>query len=289
MEKLNPQNPQTPSMDPHVRNTKKGTRSWGPNTWNNYTEEDYLHLLQFLREKCTKWAINKEIGEKTKTPHLQFCMYFRYQVEFNDLKRWLPKCNLTNTKNWHAAWNYCTKEKTSIDSITHISDKEEKLIDFFNVDKTRNWQQLIMNIIEEPINDRIVNWFWDPSGNMGKTRLAKHLCMKYPNEILYVNGKAKDVKYAIMEHLSKPGNKLKALFYALPREIEGKVSYTALEQIKDGIFFSPKFKSSMCIFNPPHLFVLANESPDKSKLSQDRWNIIDCQDFEAWGGPVEPK
>ncbi len=55
--------------------------------------------------------------------------------------------------------------------------------------------------------------------------------------------------------------------------MEDYVSYQALEEIKDGIFFSGKYEGGMKIFNSPHVICFANFSPAEHKLSGDRWVV----------------
>lgn len=64
------------------------------------------------------------------------------------------------------------------------------------------------------------------------------------------------------------------MLFGIPRTCTAEyVSYSALEELKDGIFFSGKYESSMVMTNNLHIFVFANFEPDRSKLSKDRWEI----------------
>ena len=51
------------------------------------------------------------------------------------------------------------------------------------------------------------------------------------------------------------------------------ISYEGIENVKDMYFYSGKYEGGMVFGNPPHLFIFANESPEFSKLSEDRWVI----------------
>jgi len=51
------------------------------------------------------------------------------------------------------------------------------------------------------------------------------------------------------------------------------IQYDFLEELKNGYVFSPKYESKNKSFPTPHVVVLMNEIPDKSKLSEDRYNI----------------
>lgn len=106
---------------PRKRNTNKGkpsvfrSRNWGPNTWNNYTEGDYTALNYKLKRNTEEYYINKEVGKKEMTPHLQFCMRYKNAKTFNSMKKRYPKCHLEISHNWFATRNYCQKIETKVE------------------------------------------------------------------------------------------------------------------------------------------------------------------------------
>lgn len=51
------------------------------------------------------------------------------------------------------------------------------------------------------------------------------------------------------------------------------LNYPLLEHFKDGHVFSSKYESRNKEAKTPHVLVFSNQEPDRSKLSQDRWNI----------------
>ena len=51
------------------------------------------------------------------------------------------------------------------------------------------------------------------------------------------------------------------------------VSYEAIENIKDGIMTSNKYKSTNLNFETKHVIVFCNHEPDFTKLSRDRWEV----------------
>lgn len=106
---------------------------------------------------------------------------------------------------------------------------------------------------------------------MGKTTLAKHLCLKYKNEIIFLSGKANDIKYAVFEFTKK--KTLRCAIFHYTRSNEQFVSYEAIESIKDGIFFNNKYESAQVIYDCPHIIVFANFQPNYGSLSKDRWKI----------------
>ena len=56
-------------------------------TVNNYTEETVHKIKEWLTEKTCKYAIvGREVGEQTKTPHLQGFINFHQKLRFTTLK-----------------------------------------------------------------------------------------------------------------------------------------------------------------------------------------------------------
>ncbi len=59
----------------------------------------------------------------------------------------------------------------------------------------------------------------------------------------------------------------------LPRHNVDYVNYGLLEQLKNGCMFSGKYEGGQFVFPIPHVVVFANQAPDMSKFSLDRWLI----------------
>ena len=51
-----------------------------------------------------------------------------------------------------------------------------------------------------------------------------------------------------------------------------------MECFKNGYVLDTKYEGQKKRFVPPHIFVFSNSLPDISKLSKDRWNIIDINE-----------
>lgn len=257
--------------DTPARNTKERGRCWGPNTWNNYTDENREMLKAFMTAQCEDYAINEEIGE-SGTPHLQFALKFKNARTFISLKKIFPECHFEKARNWCAAKQYCSKSATSIGEAfvkpkIVVKDPLEGRV-------LREWQSNILQILDQDPDDRTINWIYDPLGNAGKTSLAKHLCIKYPKEVIYLGGKASDMKYGVMNFIDA-GNTLRVVILDLTRSLENFVSYEGIESIKNGIFYNSKYECKMVLYDSPHVIVFANFEPDYDKMSEDRWNVID--------------
>lgn len=91
----------------------------------------------------------------------------------------------------------------------------------------------------------------------------------------FSNGKSADIAYAIK---GTP----KIVVFDFSRSQEEHLNYAIIEDVKNGLVFSPKYESCCKIFPIPHVIVFANWPPDMNKMSIDRWDINlitddDCQ------------
>ena len=116
-------------------------------------------------------------------------------------------------------------------------------------------------------NNRVINWFYDTKGGAGKSVFAKYLCLYY-NAIYLSRGNYKDLINLIYK-----SDNVNIVILDLPRNNGNRVSYDALEAIKNGIICNVKYETGMKVFDSPHIIVFSNERPDLTCLSKDRWNI----------------
>lgn len=235
-------------------------------TWNNYSASD-IDLLLGAFEDAEKYAFQEE---KVSTQHLQGCVEFRYQKAFESLKKISDKIHWEKCKNWDKSVEYCTDpHKRMPGGKVWTKGLPKPLKDPIIVPKP--WQQVVINEVQTEPDDRTINWLWEEKGGVGKTALCKHLVMKH--KALYVLGEAKDIKYAIAKMVEDKKD-IPIVLWDIPRCSYGSISYAAIEQIKNGIFFSGKYESGQVVFNPPHIYISANQPPDISQLSLDRWRIM---------------
>lgn len=162
------------------RNTKVRTRArcWAL-TINNYTQDEVNELLK-LKNKLDDYAWQSEVGE-SGTPHLQVALKYHNPIEFNTLKKLFPRANIQKAENWQALRNYCSKTDTSDGEISEIHTKNGHIRDPLGGKNLYSWQEEVLGILSEQPDERTINWFWETDGNMGKTSLAKSICLKYDN------------------------------------------------------------------------------------------------------------
>lgn len=209
-----------------------------------------------------------EEGEEKKTPHIQAYVYYKNPKKFSQMKKLFPRARIETVRNIAASIQYCSKEESRLKGPWFHNIKQP--IKLKCITKLRKWQDKLAKKLEKEPNDRTINWLWEPNGGSGKTAMARWLAIR--QGAIVVGGKASDAKYAISEQVAK-GSYPRIVVFTFSRTYERFVSYQAMEEIKDGIFFNNKYESKQCIFNPPHVVVFANFPPDEEKLSRDRWNI----------------
>lgn len=254
-------------------------------TWNNYTEADYGTLEQLAKDSCSDWAFQREVGA-SGTPHIQGALYFKSPRSWAAVKKLLPSCHIEVARNWQAAKQYCMKSDTAVGKPNVKGKREVK--DPLAGRELRPFQQEILDLLLTEPDDRTIHWYWEPNGAIGKTTLAKHICLQHKDAI-YVAGKAADMKCAIAE-LVKNGNPPRICIVDLTRTVEGFTGslYQGLEEIKNGIFFSGKYESGMVMYDCPHIICFANWEPDTEALSSDRWNVKKIPGVALAQGTPEP-
>lgn len=240
---------------------------------------DFLEMLRGM-SGVEAVVFQHEVGENG-TPHYQGYMRFKNARLFGplctQLGGWVRPCN-----NDVGARKYCSKNRTRIagpfgfgcpEAAEEIKTIDEK--DFYE------WEKELVSKLDGPASDRSIIWRWSKRGNVGKTSFCKWLVVK--RKAYLFNGKAADVKGALADMQEEGKRTPDILIWDIPRTQEQYVSYQALEEVKNGMFFSGKFHGQMVTFNPRHVVVFANFEPDRSKMSEDRWDDVKNIDKE----PIE--
>jgi len=273
------------SIPPRINAALRWSFTW----W--YDEDDLAPAIEVF-EKLGKFIFGYEIAPTSGKKHVQGYIEFTKKTRPNELKA-LKAIGITGEgKDANIRWfkckgsredniEYCTKsESKDPNKTTYFSGLKlpRKVVDPLEGKTLRKIQKRVLEEIKKEPDDRTITWIVDTKGAAGKTTLCKSICLRYPEETIYVQGKANDIKYALTEFLKNKDNDLRIVLFDFVRSNEDFVSYDAIESVKNGIFFNGKYESGMAVFNSPHVYVLANFAPDKEKLSMDRWNIINLDE-----------
>lgn len=252
-------------------------------TWNNYKNEDLLNLGPTLRKFCWKYIFQPEIGKETGTPHLQGCIYLKEKMRWSEFK--MPKeIHWETCLDWEASVKYCSKEETRDGDIVYKYGFPE---DIEIIDKLRPWQKEIEDLIPIKPDNRKIYWIWSKDGGFGKSVFTKYMAVKHG--INFLNGGDYNNVCNIIFNLKMRERCIRMLIFDLPRATT-RISYKALEQIKNGMIMNTKYETGVCLFNSPHLIVLSNVRPDYTKLSEDRFieiRLDDDDDEEDCGIVIE--
>lgn len=134
----------------------------------------------------------------------------------------------------------------------------------------RGWQNELMEVLKEDcIDDRVINFYYDEEGGKGKSWFCRYALSKLGKAVQLLSiGKRDDLAHAINPECS-------IFFINVPRGQMEYLRYEVLESLKDRAVFSPKYHSQMkFLLKIPHVIVMCNEQPDRSKMSEDRYNVV---------------
>jgi len=196
--------------------------------------------------------------------HYQGCFSLINKHRMNEVKNIIGWNNvhLEKALNWHALKNYCVKHESRVKGPWSHNTKWIKILE-----ELAPWQEGIRHLIDRPCLDyRTIYWFWEPIGGIGKTQFCKWCSVALGATILRGGG-LKDIAFALPDAPE-------IVIFDLPRTLEDRVNYEAIESVKDGMIFCAKYESKMKIFNSPHVVIFANFQPDRNMLSKDRWHIV---------------
>lgn len=238
-----------------------------------YTEDTIATLIRIFSQHCRWYMFQEEKCPKTGNLHLQGTCSFLKKVRWSNVRAIL-ECWWKPTKSIKASILYCQKELTRA-GRQFMSDniKNKKTVGKYKKPKMEitEWMKNVITYIESERDNRSIMWIWDKVGGKGKTQFCKYLLENYNGAMYFTGGKANDITYQIIENSEIP----ELCLFDLPRSTEGKISYNALEQLKNGLVNSSKYKGGFKTFDSPHVVVFANFEPDYTALSTDRWKSIE--------------
>lgn len=220
-----------------------------------------------------RYVFQEELGGEEWTPHLQGVIHNKTQVALATIKAWNPRIHWEASRSIFNSVKYCSdpEKRAPLGRVwsSGFDLPEQDDDDILKPDQFYEWQRALLEEVKEKPNARTITWYYDGTGGSGKTAICKYLVNKFPSTLFFSGGKFSDIAYQIVRSSFKP----RVVLINLPRTSEGKLSYGALEAIKDGLISSGKYEGGFRTFPPPHVIVMANFRPDEAALSLDRWDI----------------
>lgn len=195
-----------------------------------------------------------------------------------------PKLSLhvgyTSNNGLEALKNYCMKKDDTYrlgpwtDKDVARTEEEKILVELKSEYKDVVWkpfQQTIIDSILAPVNKRVINWFYQVQGNVGKTYLCNYLNLYYDIPIMTYSD-SRRIIYLVTQ-TKRSSCYVFDLTKSKPKDVGGQDLYAAMEQIKNGIIFNTFQKPCQFRMKSPHIWVFANVSPNRNMMSRDRWNV----------------
>lgn len=220
-----------------------------------------------------------ELGEN-KTFHLQGYIELEIKARITELKKFESGAHFEPCKgNRDDNISYCSKndETHIIGPTIYDKSKEPKYtpqqLRILPEDKLYRWQKKALEIARGEIDDRDIYWFWSKETGTGKTQVNKHLM--YYDSFDFVDGDKGNIMCAIVGDDGKKEIKKGYVFNFSNDKDLNKVSYTAMENMKDGLIFSGKYKSGGMLIPPLQVIVMAN-GPPACKLTN-RWKVYEIK------------
>lgn len=273
--KANTRNTQEHTAGGNTKTPAVRSRSWCF-TINNPTDTpDTLNtLLSGVAQNC-RLVFQLEKGENG-TEHYQGLVTYKNAVTFATMKQAHGSAHWERTLYDDKALLYVTKEDTRIKGPWLYGDivlpQRQKKMRLLAQEQFKAWQIELIDILKGEADLRTIHWYWEPTGNAGKTAIAKYICASTEfrdKNPLVVAGKAADVLNAVCTSVKK-GRDPQIVIWDVPRSVEDHISWQAIESVKNGFFYSGKYEGGQCMFDNPHVVIFANIPPPKGHLSEDR-------------------
>ncbi len=279
-------NTKTLSNNEVIKIVKKSIKDFRGRKWaitlNNYKGRNEINTItQHFKGKKWLFIIGIEGKDKEKTPHLQIYIESKSGISFKSLKKFNDRFHLEKAKGSQKEnYIYCSKEGDFITNIklkiTKADIKASVLEKTYKNVEWRPFQKDIIKLCENKIHSsRLIHWYYDNTGNIGKSFLCKYIKLRYSGVIIG-DGKKADVFNQVNNMLNE-GEEPRICIMDIPRYSKEYINYGVIEQIKNGFLYSGKYEGGDCIFHNPLVIIFSNDKPNFTKWSLDRYYVFDLE------------
>lgn len=133
------------------------------------------------------------------------------------------------------------------------------------------WQTELVEYLRSAPDNRKIRFYVDPTGKTGKSWFADHYMHSGERPYVVTGGKHSDIQYAY--------DYQELVIFDWSRCNEELLPFAVIENFKNGYFLNTKYECVPMWFKVPHVIVFSNHPPDRSKLSEDRWDIHNIRNF----------
>lgn len=238
-------------------------------------------IIDSLRGFCKKNStFQKEEGLKTGYLHYQGRIRLLTRKRFSTMIKFKPtpfekvRWSVTS-KGEKNNDEYVTKDCTRVEGPWDLSDDLYIPIQVRNIKKLFPYQQTITNSCKV-YNPRTINLLLQRKGNIGKSLLAQYLDIHKLAVMVPPINDYKDVIQYCMSRRRTP-----AYIIDMPRALTKKNQsqfYSAIETIKSGFLYDIRYKAKVKHIDRPVIWIVTNNLPDKTYLSEDMWKYWTVKD-----------
>ncbi len=186
---------------------------------------------------------------------------------FAELRDWVAAQETAPTYKdvWEEFPTLAGRYKSAVHDCINLFGKRPELVD----GQLRLWQHGLNERVAGEADDRRIVFVVDPDGNSGKSWLTRYWMTKREGTQFLSVGKRDDLAYSV-----DVNNDL--FVFDIPRGHMDFLQYGFLEMLKNRVVYSPKYTSVTKVLRAtPHVIVFSNEHPDMTKLTADRYKIIE--------------
>lgn len=236
-----------------------------------YLKDALEECEEYCKQHCKKYCFQAEKCPSTGNIHIQMRFSLKKKARrppFIDfVGHYSPtNANITNSN----FYDYCSKDESKISKCYR---DDEKVIyiprQIREIKELYKWQQQIIDSIK--FDTRNINWLYCESGNIGKSTLVGW-CRAY--ELARCLPMCNDYKELLGMVCDFPTSE--CYMFDFPRAMKKdrlRQFYGAVENIKDGYAYDPRYKAKEKYFDCPTIWIYSNTLPDWFMLSQDRWKV----------------
>ena len=241
-------------------------------TYNNYPIEAIEILIALFNHIAYDYVFQEEKGENG-TPHLQGVISLKKRMRWSEFG--LPKdIHWECVKHVPLCYEYCSRSNKRFGKCWSLKYPIPLKLKILEESKFHAWETELIEFIKTEPDDRSICWYWSKEGGTGKSTFCRYLVYHY-NAILCGKGQYSDIMNMIYKSNM---DKTNIVIFDLPRNNGNKISYSALESIKNGLIVNTKYETGCKIINFPHIIVFSNKPPaDGDAMSVDKW-VVKCLD-----------